>query len=47
MLFGLGSTDPLTLASTAALLLCAGLAAGIPPARRASSVGPMQALRLE
>ena len=47
MLYGLSGTDPLSLMVATALLLFAGMAAGYLPARRASSVDPMVALRDE
>jgi predicted permease len=46
-LFGLNGTDPLTLAFSCAVLLVVGLTAGWIPARRASQVNPMCALRHE
>jgi predicted permease len=46
-LYGVGSYDPLALAGAVLVLaLCAGVA-GFIPARRASSIDPMQALRTE
>ena len=42
---GMQPTDPLTLAVTIATLLAAALFAGFLPARRASRIDPMQALR--
>jgi predicted permease len=45
MLFGLSAMDPATIFSAAALLVVMGLAAGYLPARRASRVNPMEALR--
>jgi predicted permease len=46
-LYGVGSYDPLAfIAAAAALALCAALA-GFLPARRAASIEPMQALRIE
>jgi predicted permease len=46
-LYGVSAYDPLALAAaTATLALCAGLA-GFIPARRAASIEPMQALRIE
>ena len=47
MLFGVGPRDPLTLALTAALLGAVALAACLIPARRASKVDPVVALRYE
>jgi ABC-type antimicrobial peptide transport system permease subunit len=47
MLYGLSGTDPVSLTAAAALLLFAGMAAGYLPARRASSVDPVVALRNE
>jgi predicted permease len=47
MLFGLTTTDPATILAAAAILIAAGLLAGYLPARRASRVDPMVALRYE
>jgi putative ABC transport system permease protein len=47
MLFGVSATDPLTFAAVLVLLLAAALAACWIPARRASRVDPMIALRHE
>ena len=46
-LFGAKPNDPLTLACAAAVLLAAALLAGYIPARRASRIDPMAALRNE
>ena len=47
MLFGLKPTDPLTLVSATGMLLIVAAIAGYLPARRASLVDPMVALRYE
>lgn len=47
MLFGLAPGDPATLAGAATALLVLALAAGFVPARRASRVDPLVALRAE
>jgi putative ABC transport system permease protein len=46
ILFGIAPHDPLTLATTAAVLLTAVLAASWLPARRAARVNPVSAMRL-
>jgi ABC-type antimicrobial peptide transport system permease subunit len=47
MLYGLKPSDPVALSSTALILLSIALIAGWLPARRASRVDPMVALRHE
>jgi macrolide transport system ATP-binding/permease protein len=45
ILYGLGSTDVLTVASTAVVLTLVSVFAAFAPARRASTVDPIRALR--
>jgi ABC-type lipoprotein release transport system permease subunit len=47
MLFGLGAADPVALIAACAILATIAAAASYIPARRASRVDPMVALRYE
>jgi ABC-type antimicrobial peptide transport system permease subunit len=46
VLFGIAPQDPLTLLTTAAVLLASVLAASWLPARRAARINPVAAMRL-
>lgn len=46
-LYGVGSYDPLSLGGAIAVLAVCALAAGFLPARRAASIEPMRALRID
>lgn len=46
-LFGMGSFEPVIMAIAISALAVAALAASVAPARRAASINPMQALRME
>jgi putative ABC transport system permease protein len=47
MLYGIGTTDPVSIAAAIIVLVATSLAAAIVPARRAAKVDPMVALRCE
>jgi predicted permease len=46
-LFGVGQYDPFTVVTVSVLLMVCGIMAALVPARRAASIDPMQALRME
>jgi putative ABC transport system permease protein len=46
-LYGVSATDPATFAAVAAVLVVTALLAGLLPARRAASIDPVRALRLD
>jgi putative ABC transport system permease protein len=47
MVYGVATTDPVTYAAVAAVLLVTALASSYVPARRAMSIDPISALREE
>jgi ABC-type antimicrobial peptide transport system permease subunit len=47
LLFGVGALDPATYAAVAVVLIATGILAGYLPARRATRIDPMAALRAE
>ena len=47
LIFGVTSTDPMTIASAIAILSCVGLASAAIPARRAAAVDPVTSIHVE
>ena len=47
LLYGVSSTDAITLVAVSAVLLAAMLAASLAPARRATKISPLAAIRYE
>jgi ABC-type antimicrobial peptide transport system permease subunit len=47
LLYGVGARDPLVLTGSVIAVLASALLAAVVPARRAASVDPMRALRVE